>query len=424
MSLRTILRLLCVAPLLTPLLPVACGGDGVVGGECRAGLKECGGVCIDVANDEKNCGACGKQCAAGLTCVSGACIAGDGAAGSGGDASLDQDASLDRDAGADRDARDDQSQVGDGSDPDVECLPPFNTAAQCGACNTPCTPPNRFCARVGETYDCVPLCDTDAFPKLTECGTQCVDLLTDPYHCGRCFNVCPTLLCSGGQCVGENPGHAVSICSNYAQVTTSHPQAVALGNAVFLPLRNPVRILAYEQYSRPADRNRLGSLLTNIASARGRSFVITAAPTGADVTTNLNILNYDVLLVYDQPTAPDGELGTLGTAASPTILSFLRAGGVAIVLDSGTGTGQMSEFLTNANLLAVSGETSVTGSQAVNRAPGDVIGTNVLSPFVTQRETCSFTTSVTPDSETVFVVSVSTDAGPAAPIIVHRIQTP
>lgn len=36
----------------------------------------CGGACTGTANDAKNCGSCGNQCATGQTCAGGACTCG------------------------------------------------------------------------------------------------------------------------------------------------------------------------------------------------------------------------------------------------------------------------------------------------------------------------------------------------------------
>ncbi len=61
--------------------PTACSG-AVVGGECRFGLLECNGTCVDPNVDPDNCGQCGNVCAS-RQCVSGVCGVG-GGAGSGG----------------------------------------------------------------------------------------------------------------------------------------------------------------------------------------------------------------------------------------------------------------------------------------------------------------------------------------------------
>src|SRR5688572_911931 len=44
--------------------------------KCKGGLTKCGKQCLDVANDEANCGACGRACAPGQTCAAGQCTGG------------------------------------------------------------------------------------------------------------------------------------------------------------------------------------------------------------------------------------------------------------------------------------------------------------------------------------------------------------
>jgi hypothetical protein len=44
-----------------------------VASNCQSGELECNGVCIDVVNDESNCGSCGNICATGVPCIAGTC---------------------------------------------------------------------------------------------------------------------------------------------------------------------------------------------------------------------------------------------------------------------------------------------------------------------------------------------------------------
>jgi len=225
-------------------------------------------------------------------------------------------------------------------------------------------------------------------------------------------------------CVGANPGHIVLACSNYELVSLNSPQTVVLANAVFLPLRSPVRILGYQQYVNVPIKNRVDGLINSAAASRGRTFTITPANSSAEVAANLNILAYEVFVVYDQPNAPNGTLGTVGTTLNLTLESFARAGGVIVVLDGGTGVAEMDLFMTNAGLLPVTGETNINATQVFNRAPADAIGANVLSPYLTQKETCTFTTSATPDASTVFVITDQVGPPLGSPVVVHRIQLP
>jgi hypothetical protein len=79
----------------------------------------------------------------------------------------------------------------------------------------------------------------------------------------------------------------------------------------------------------------------------------------------------------------------------------------------------MDQFFTTSELLEVSAQTAVTGAFLYNRASGDSVGNNVISPFSAPSDSCTFTTSATPGPRTVFVVSDS-PTDPSAPVVVHR----
>src|SRR5206468_4986697 len=124
----------------------------------------------------------------------------------------------------------------------------------------------------------------------------------------------------------------------------------------------------------------------------------------ADVPLNLSIFDYEVLLVYDQPNAPAGRLGNVGTLWAGAVGSFVAAGGSVVVLAGDGGTAEMDDLITNADLLPVTGQTSVTNAFLYNRAPADAVGVNVLSTFRARAETCTFTTAPPADALTAFVI--------------------
>ena len=68
-----LLRQLVVACVLAAAVPLACSSSGIVGGDCRSGLTECSGKCLDLSSDPANCGSCGNACAEGVACVNGTC---------------------------------------------------------------------------------------------------------------------------------------------------------------------------------------------------------------------------------------------------------------------------------------------------------------------------------------------------------------
>lgn len=396
----------------------ACTDGGVVGGECRTDLTECNGSCYDTNNDPKHCGSCEHVCAANVSCVAGVC-GGDGSAGTGGatgDADVDGTAGTD---GATTDGGDGSAgdgSVTDGSTSDAECLPPFDTPAHCGDCDTQCTGQTPLCSPIADTFQCVALCD----PPLVACGSQCVDTTSDPNHCGACFNKCPSGICQDSKCVGVTSGHIVVLCSSYQQNFQQSPQTTLIGNAVFLPPQNPVRILAYTEHSPTNIENAVNQAIGWAAQQKGRTFQITVADSAAMVTSELTKSKFEVFLVYDQTTAPAGALGPAGTSFAPAIASFVAIGGVVVVQSGGGGTGDMKSLLTSSGLLAVTAQSNIDGSLLYNQAPFDALGVNVVSPYVAQTSTCTLTTP--PGPNLVFVVTdAAPDAGAGNPVVVHRI---
>jgi hypothetical protein len=303
-----------------------------------------------------------------------------------------------------------------------QCLDPgtFDSPEACGACDAQCPAAKPTCSPDGlGGHKCVLICRD----MLQECDGKCVDFNIDADNCGSCENVCPSGICQGGKCVGANVGHVVLACMNYQTPSKNTPQTTLMGNAVLLPIRNPVRILAYTEFAPSAARAKVDQDIGFAASARGRSIAITALSQFSNATAALNIANYDVFLIYDQSAADPGQMATVGAAwqASSVLDSFAAAGGVIIGLSGGTS--EMDQFFSAAQLLEVSGQTVVSSAMLYNRAPADAMGINVISPFNAPLDSCTFTTSVAPDADNIFVVS-DVKSGLGAPVVVHRVIEP
>lgn len=409
----------------------SCDTGGVVGGECRPEFL-CNGVCVDLDQDAENCGRCGDPCATGLICDDGECKApGTGGAngqggvfGSGGVAGGSSSGGAAGQGGEGRGGAGDGSggsgagfsSGGAGSD---VCLPPFDKPWQCGDCDTECPPNEPLCSPSDTGFECVEACPD----PLTQCADQCVDTNTHPLHCGRCNHACPSGICEDGKCVGVSPGHVVVICMSYEQVFAESAQVTLLGNVVFHRRSDPLRILAYGQYAKSNVRSQVNRAI-GWASA-GRAFNIDMLNSAPAVSDALDIASYDVLLVYDQPNAPAGVLADAGSLWADVLDEFAGAGGVVIVMSSGSGTSEMDELVTGAGLLPVSDETDFSFQVAYTRAPADIVGANVVTPFVALYQSCTMTTSATPDAETVFVVTDTAPGdGTGNPVVVHRIIEP
>ena len=304
----------------------------------------------------------------------------------------------------------------------AQCLDPssFDSPEACGGCDAKCPSAKPTCAPDGlGGHECVLICAD----MLQECDGKCLDFQIDADNCGSCENACPSGICQGGKCVGANVGHIVLSCMNYQTPLKNSPQTALMGNAVLLPIRNPVRILAYTEFAPAAARAKVDQDIGFAASARGRSVAITPLDQFGNATATLNIANYDVFLIYDQSAAEPGRMATVGAAwlANSVLDSFAAAGGVIIGLSGGQS--EMAQFFSASQLLEVSAQTMVSNATLYNRAPADALGINVISPFNAPLDSCTFTTNVTADADNIFVVS-DAKSGPGAPVVVHRVIEP
>lgn len=163
--------------------------DGPIGNDastCRSGELRCDGSCV--ANDEKHCGSCGHDCtllshvSGPVDCVAATCVLTEYSCASG------------------------WSHCS--SDPDDGCETDLSKDDNCGACGVQCPESEPYCApRAGSNaeqpeYECATGCSTDA---PIQCGTSCVDIESNPLHCGECDNECETprhatVFCDGGDC--------------------------------------------------------------------------------------------------------------------------------------------------------------------------------------------------------------------------------
>ncbi len=401
-------------------LPTACGSGGVVGGECRdvKGAPPCPPGSTGAGASQ------GTQAKGGASTTTGGTTgaeAGNGTAadGQGGNGELPDGGFLDAPVDG----------QGDAMAP-LECMPPHDSPSHCGDCDTQCAAPNPLCAPDGNgSFECVPKC---AKP-LVECQGQCVDpesFNSDPDNCGTCGNACPSNICQAGKCVGARYGNVALLCLDFNSNNSASSPTTLLGNAVFTPTTNPVKVLSYTLGASAPAVNRVNQVIAWAGMPRNRSAEFTEAKTVDAVTAKLSIVDYQVLLIHDLDQAKSGDPAAAATTweSSSVLSSFVKAGGVIIVLDGGDGTAEMHELINAGNLLDPTGQTSVTGQtdvtlqQVWNNAPFDVVGANVLSPFLGTSHTCTFDTDAQANSQTIFVLS--DDEAGGAPIAIHRVIAP
>jgi hypothetical protein len=142
----------------------------------------CGGQCLNLHRDPRNCGACGVQCPAGQVCAEGACREAGPTCGS---------------------ARCPAGELCCGG----SCFLPIGT--DCGGCGISCSAAgagcvNGRCCAFAPVKDTSPLCDeSNACPDWqARCDDVCRDITIDPSNCGGCARACPADLprCVAGIC--------------------------------------------------------------------------------------------------------------------------------------------------------------------------------------------------------------------------------
>ena len=158
------------------------GGGGTDAG-CEPASETCNGLdddCdrevdedFDLMSDVAHCGACDAPCPASPSgaaafCQAGTCMI----------------------------ACDDGFMNCDGDD-ENGCEASRTHPDSCGGCGTTCVAPTPLCqANPGGGHGCVDDCSAGT----TLCGSSCIDLASDPEHCGDCETVCPAGVNAAAAC--------------------------------------------------------------------------------------------------------------------------------------------------------------------------------------------------------------------------------
>jgi len=200
---------------------------------CQTSLTDCSGSCVNTQTDRANCGACNHACAAGQVCSAGACA-------------LSCQANL--------------------TDCSGSCVNTQTDRANCGACNHACAA-GQVCS--------AGTCDTTCAARYTTCGAgptaYCADTLIDPANCGACGRACPPGTgCSAGACVSFSNGHRVFTACG-ATGPTGPSQAVCDAAYAATPLEGEVAVA--------------GGIQTWTVPMTGRYRIEAAGAQGASATT-------------------------------------------------------------------------------------------------------------------------------------------
>ncbi len=345
-----------------PCIEGACSETGQ---PCLPPRLTCAGLCVDPSGDNRHCGRCFNVCEAGSVCSGGSCSV---------------------------TCPDTQFLCADA------CVNLASDRNNCGACGVICAP-----AETCVEGACLPPCALGTL----RCGSSCVDAQSDPDNCGVCGRACDTGICVDGLCTGERTGQLVLIGHDY-QVTRVNMNRI-VGNSVFLAPGNPVRVVSYIGAAPTSVVNGTRRALNQVAAERGRSFSETVS--NADVLEG-RLEDADVLLIYAQRGASDTALANLGLNLGAAMETFLRNGGVIVVLDgqstSNAGTWQV---LASGNLLAVTDAGEVTGTVLDVVNPGSSIALGSALNYRAEPTSVSFSAS---DGQAV--VQAGDD-----PVVLHKL---
>jgi len=138
---------------------------------CYANEKKCGGICIDVMNNNENCGDCGNVCLEGTKCSNGDCVV----------------------------------DCGRQTVCNNACTDLLTDGNNCGKCGEVCDS-NAYCDNAVCQYSC-------ADQSQVVCDHKCTSLDSDVNNCGECGNKCEANeACIAGTCTAECPSEIQLVC--------------------------------------------------------------------------------------------------------------------------------------------------------------------------------------------------------------------
>lgn len=176
-------------------LPASAGGDAAqITPEDTSDL-----MCTDSTSDPKNCGECGKTCAAKESCCEGTCV--------------DVQGGNAQHCGACGSA----CQGGLGCC-GGQCVQLKKSTQHCGKCGQTCQGNELCCSGTcadiqGNNNNHCGACGRSCQPGFPCCSGECTDLQTEPKHCGKCGQTCSgEQKCIKGQCLGAGSCTSTAHC--------------------------------------------------------------------------------------------------------------------------------------------------------------------------------------------------------------------
>jgi hypothetical protein len=423
----------------------------IVGLQCREGFSLCGDSCVDLSSDFRHCGECDHSCGR-FVCEKASCSSQEIRDG-GTDAGHMSDAGRDggRDGGRRDGGRRDGGSLDSGSldggsldggsldagskdsgpkdarapdddagafEPDAGlsgcsvgytdcggvCANPAVDPKHCGSCNVEC-PSGQLCSG----GSCADECD----PALTQCGGACFDLKSDPDHCGQCGKRCTSGICEQGLCADAIAGQAVVLGHDFISANTAMQRLV--GNAVFLGLGAPVRVLTYSGDANPASIAGVEGGIDMVKAETGRDWKRTDA---IEALVPLQLGAADVFLLHAQVEASNSTLRKLGEQWGNALARFVSIGGVIVVIDApsdrNSGTFQV---LAPARIFLADARAEIASQALTVKTPGLGVAVRVPDRYMSLTHTVHFS-GVTSAGTQIVVDRVN------LPVVVQRVISP
>ncbi len=247
---------------------------------------------------------------------------------------------------------------------------------------------------------------------LQACGTSCVDVESDPYHCGGCFVACATGICDSGSCVGGPAGHVVAVGVDFRTASQGSPVARILGNAVFLHAGNPLRIAGIAPSKSAGPPAYLKDLVVSEATLRNRAYSYAHVPS-ADLPARMGAGEIDVLVVLGSALGKASEVPQVAADLAGLLPAFFDGGGIVVAIPTRSTMTLTRTFLEGSGLLPELEMTHATGGELVVAQWTDALSVGLVSPLPLLGEPVAIAPA---DANAVTVLTSAT----GEPVALHR----
>lgn len=235
------------------------------------------------------------------------------------------------------------------------------------------------------------------------CNGACLDVTSNPSHCGACNHPCSSGICTNGTCSGGLPGHVIGIGHDYRSYHLS--MARVLGNAVALGMHVNVGVVRYRGTSVQASSDGTTNAITQAMVQIGRQWHAVALP----ATPSPGAFDAADVLIIEAQTGDGNAAQAAAVPWVPAVDRLLQRGGVAVVLEGAGGVSY--RFAAGAGLFTLAPPIDVTGQSATVTNPGDALAAQVFSPYAANTSSVRFPGALG---------AVVTAAG--APVVFHTVR--